>query len=152
MACATLKRPLDWDPHNTPTSSALSGSPRSAPSSSYRPAKRRCMFISPHVSPPKQRSAFDDCHEKISQGKWKRGRVFGVTVCVCTVSSAISQMLLGHFANRCSLSPPAFDIHATLKDETQKLHNRKQLNFSSTCPSGNNPATSSSQLDLTSSE
>jgi len=61
MACATLKRSLDWDPLNSP--------PHSGPTSDHRPSKRRC---STHVSflaqqqPPKQPSPFGDVHPKFT--------------------------------------------------------------------------------------
>jgi len=61
MACATLKRPLDWDHRlNSPSSASTSKS-----SPSHRPNKRRCLFLDQaHVSPPKQPSPFGDLYSK----------------------------------------------------------------------------------------
>jgi len=60
MACATLKRPLDWDHRLNSPSNATKSTP-----SSHRPNKRRCLFIDQaHVSPPKQASPFADVYRK----------------------------------------------------------------------------------------
>ena len=69
MACATLKRSLDWDPLNSPTNSSTSSAAKSASSSTHRPNKRRCLFLNqPHVSPPKQPSPFNDLYPKYTSG------------------------------------------------------------------------------------
>ena len=68
MACATLKRSLDWDPLNSPTNSTSNNGSRSTPTTSHRPTKRRCLYQS-HVSPPKQPSPFEDIyHTKLTSG------------------------------------------------------------------------------------
>ncbi|XP_074602948.1 akirin [Brevipalpus obovatus] len=62
MACATLKRPLEWDPLNSPSQS-------SSPNPT-RPTKRRCLMhhnynSSPYI-PPKGTSPFDGIHPKLT--------------------------------------------------------------------------------------
>lgn len=64
MACATLKRPLEWDPLNSPSQS-------SSPNPT-RPTKRRCLMhhnynSSPYI-PPKGTSPFDGIHPKLTAG------------------------------------------------------------------------------------
>lgn len=72
MACATLKRSLDWDPLNSPTNSTNSapnsGTKSTTTSHHHRPTKRRCLFLNQsHVSPPKQPSPFADIyHSKLT--------------------------------------------------------------------------------------
>lgn len=73
MACATLKRTLDWDPispshgHNQSLSILAHNLPITS-NTSARPAKRRC---STHVglAIPKEPSPFEEVHPKITSGK-----------------------------------------------------------------------------------
>ena len=63
MACATLKRSLEWDPLNTPSSNGSSAA--------TRPTKRRCLthhIYNNSNYPPKQLSQFDGLLPKITAG------------------------------------------------------------------------------------
>jgi len=72
MACATLKRPLEWsDPSMSPPSAHSSGHKDSAHSFGHhsRPSKRRCLssIMSPQIPmSPKENSHFGDVHPKLS--------------------------------------------------------------------------------------
>lgn len=83
MACATLKRPLEWsDPSMSPprdgissTANQDSNSPKSGHPFGHiqRPAKRRCLnHISMMVPPAKQKepSPFGDVQPKITSGNF----------------------------------------------------------------------------------
>lgn len=80
MACATLKRSLDWDPYT-----GTSGAPN------QRPAKRRCSNVLFSAVPPKEASPFGEVSPKIT----------------------------------------AEEITTNIKEEMRRLHNRKQLQYSS---------------------
>lgn len=146
MACATLKRSLDWDPLNSPSNS--SSGTKSVPTSAHRPAKRRCLFLNqPHVSPPKQASPFNDLYPKYTSGlNFKTSSKF---------YSKFYFKFYSKFYSKCESNFKIFhlfseEIAINIKEEMKKLYNRKQLNFSSSNPNNSNnqiPSTSS-QLDL----